>query len=81
MSTETEQNGLSANLGAVAKVMLKALVIAYPEPVTIAPKTELDSEALWELRNGDLIEQYDMWPNGDRRWLATSVGRAALPRS
>lgn len=75
-----EINGMSG-LGTVAKVMLQALVIAYPEPLTIEPKTDVESEALWELRNGDLIEQYDMWPNGDRRWIATSEGRAAVPRT
>lgn len=81
MSTDAEQSGLSANLSPTAKVMLKALVVAYPEALTIEPKTDLDSEALWQLRNGDLIEQWDMWPNGDRRWMVTHIGRAALPRS
>lgn len=81
MSNETEQSGQKSNLSPTALIMLKALAVAYPEPLTIADKTELETEALWELRNGDLIEQWDMWPNGDRRWMATAAGRAALPQS
>ncbi len=68
-------------LSDIAKVMLKALSVAYPEPVTIEPKTELDNDALRELCVGDLVDLYDMWPNGDRRWLVTPAGRAALPQS
>lgn len=67
------------DLGPAAQVMLKAATVAYPEPVTIAPKTKLDTVALLELREHDLIEQWDMWPNGDRRWMATVAGRAAVP--
>lgn len=78
MSTDTEQNGPTSNLSAAAQVMLKALTVAYPDPVTIEPKTDLETEALWDLRNRELVEQWDMCPNGDRRWMAT---RAALPRS
>jgi hypothetical protein len=69
------------NLSDVAKVWLKAAAVAYPEPVTISPKTKPETVALLELRERDLIEQYDMWPNGDRRWLVTPAGRAALPQS
>lgn len=69
------------DLSPAAQVMLKAATVAYPEAVTIAPKTKLDTVALLELRERDLIEQYDMWPNGDRRWTATAAGRAAAPKS
>jgi hypothetical protein len=59
----------------IAKVMLRAAVVAYPDPVTIAPKTDLQEEALAELRDGDFLELWDSWPNGDRRWIATPIGR------
>lgn len=65
------------DLSPVAKIMLKAAAVAYPEALTIAPKTELDEQALRELRENELLEQYDMWPNGDRRWLITPAGQKA----
>lgn len=66
-------------LNPIALTMLQALNVAYPEPVTIAPKDDADEAALNQLREADYVDQYDMWPNGDRRWLLTPAGRAALP--
>ena len=66
------------DLSTTALVMMKALSDAYPDPVTIEPKTELDAAALQELRDNDCVEMWDMWPNGDRRWMATPAGRSAL---
>lgn len=65
-------------LSSIALVMLKALKVAYPEPVTIAPKDETDRAALDQLREAEYVEQWDMWPNGDRRWMITPAGSEAL---
>lgn len=64
----------AANLSPVASVMLKTLTVSYPDPVTISPKTETDEKAILELTDREFIELWDMWPNGDRRWMATAAG-------
>lgn len=66
------------DLSATALVMMKALSVAYPDAVTIEPKTDLEIGALQELRDNDFVEMWDMWPNGDRRWMATPAGRSSL---
>lgn len=58
-----------------ALIILKALDVAWPEPVTIEPKDNADAEALYQLRSADYVDLYDMWQNGDRRWTITKAGR------
>lgn len=53
---------------------LQTISNGYPEPVTIYN----DGDHLSALIDADLIEQYDMWPDGTRRWIITQEGRAAL---
>jgi hypothetical protein len=65
-------------LSPIAMVMMKALSVAYPDAVTIEPKTDLEIGALQELRDSDFVEMWDMWPNGDRRWIATPAGRLSV---
>lgn len=36
----------------------------------------LQIDGLIALRDSDLIEQYDSWPDGRRRWVATSAAKA-----
>lgn len=66
------------SLHPVALTMLKVAQVAYPEAVTIAPKDATDETALNQLRDAEYVELYDMWPNGDRRWLITPLGRSRL---
>lgn len=54
-----------------AKSLLKEIKAKWPDPLTVAPETEF----LSELRLAELIEQWDMHPNGDRRWMVTKAGR------
>lgn len=58
-----------------AKVLLSKIAEKWPDALTVAP----EPDELMELREADLVEQWDMHPNGDRRWTATAAGRAALP--
>ena len=53
---------------------LRTIANGYPEPVTIYD----DGDHLSALRDADLVEQYDMWPDGTRRWMITPAGRTAL---
>lgn len=53
---------------------LKMLARAYPEPVTIWD----EGGHLLALRDADFIDQYDMWPDGTRRWTITADGLRAL---
>lgn len=69
------------SLHPVALTMLKALNVAYPDPVTIAPKDATDEIALNQLRDAEYVDLYDTWPNGDHRWMITGLGRERLPRS
>jgi hypothetical protein len=77
--TTTEENKMS--LHPVALAMLNAIQVAYPEAVTIEPKDATDELALNQLRDAEYIDLYDMWPNGDRRWTATGLGRGLVLRS
>lgn len=54
-----------------AKALLKEIKAKWPDPLTVAPETEF----LSELRAAALVEQWDMHPNGDRRWIVTKAGR------
>ncbi len=69
------------SLSPVAMTMLRALQVAYPDAVTIEPKDETDAVALGQLRDAEYVDLYDMWPNGDRRWMATGLGRGLVFRS
>lgn len=63
------------SLHPVARVMLKALDVAWPDPVTIEPKDATDEIALNQLRDAEYVELWDMHQNGDRRWMLTKLGR------
>lgn len=56
------------------KSLLLTINKPWPESVTIHPETD----ALFSLREKDYIMQWDSWPDGRRRWVATHAGRAAL---
>lgn len=69
------------SLHPVAMVMLKALQVSYPDAVTIEPKDPADETALNQLRDAEYVDLYDMWPNGDRRWMITRLGRDRVART
>ena len=69
------------SLNPVAIIMLKALQVASPDPVTIEPKDAADEIALNQLMDAEYVELWDMHQNGDRRWMITKTGceRVAPP--
>lgn len=56
-----------------AKELLNKIKARWPDPLTV-PNPAPD--CLTELRENDLVEQWDMHPNGDRRWMITQAGRS-----
>jgi len=66
----SETSGLSDP----ASKLLWHIGYMWPEPLLVAPETD-DLMALREL---DYIEQWDSYPNGDRRWMITHEGREFL---
>lgn len=67
-------------LSELATKMLGKVAAVSPDPLTIAPVDPDEGRALDELRDAELIEQWDMWPNGDRRWVLTAAGRSRAAR-
>jgi hypothetical protein len=53
-----------------AETLLGRIAATWPDPMTLAP----EPKELMELREADLVEQWDMHPNGDRRWMVTQAG-------
>jgi hypothetical protein len=57
---------------------LRMLTVAWPEALTIEPSTDNQRAALQELRDADLIDIWDMWPDGRRRWTLSRAGYARM---
>lgn len=55
-----------------AKVLLQEISAKYPDPMTVSSETD----DLFALREADLILQWDLWPDGRRRWMVTPQGTA-----
>ena len=51
--------------------LLRKIAAKWPEALKVAP----EPPELMELREADLVEQWDMHPNGDRTWTVTKAGR------
>lgn len=69
-----ERDRKGPRLTDVQTALLEKIFAAYPEPFTVDPETD----DLLTLRDADLIEEWDMWPDGRRRWIIRPEGRNAL---
>lgn len=57
---------------------LLAMISFFARKKEFHTTSGLDSKSIRELKNADLIDIYDMYPDGRIRWWPTSKGRALL---